>query len=71
MQFFFSSVSNKLITAKDHASVQFNVGHVDANGVYTHEFTPVAVCGFIREKGSSDDAINKLATKKGFLKNVL
>jgi len=65
------SATNRLITAKDHASVQINVGHVDANGVFTGEFTPFALCGFIRDKGSSDDALNRLCTKHGFLKNVV
>lgn len=65
------SATNRLITAKDHASVQINVGQVDANGVYTGEFTPFVVCGFIREMGDVDDAINRLCTEKGFLKSVL
>lgn len=69
--FLLSSATNRLITAKDHASVQINIGHVDQNGVYTGEFTPFALCGFIREIGKSDDALNKLASSRGFLKGVL
>jgi len=65
------SATNRLITAKDHASVQINVGHVDQNGVYTGEFTAFALCGFVRVKGSSDDSLNRLATAKGFLKHVM
>jgi small subunit ribosomal protein S21e len=65
-----SSVTNRLITAKDHASVQFNIAHVDANGVFTGETTPIALCGFVREKGDSDDGINRLLTRRGFLRNV-
>ncbi|PRP89405.1 40S ribosomal protein S21 [Planoprotostelium fungivorum] len=65
------SATNRLITAKDHASVQINVGHVDQNGVYTGEFTAFALCGFVRVKGASDDSLNRLATGKGFLKHVL
>ncbi|KAL5656814.1 hypothetical protein ACJX0J_029977, partial [Zea mays] len=26
--------TNRIITAKDHASVQINIGHLDANGLY-------------------------------------
>jgi hypothetical protein len=60
-----------LITAKDHASVQINVGHVDANGVFTGDFTAFTLCGFVRQKGDADDALNRLATAKGFLKHVV
>ncbi|XP_020396117.1 small ribosomal subunit protein eS21 isoform X2 [Zea mays] len=27
------SATNRIITAKDHASVQINIGHLDANGL--------------------------------------
>jgi len=65
------SYTNRLIPAKDHAAVQINIGHVDAMGVYIPgEFTPFALCGYIRRKGAADDAFNKLAQAKGFLKNV-
>lgn len=43
-----SSWTNKLITAKDHASVQINIGHLDANGVYTGAFTTLALAGSVR-----------------------
>lgn len=42
------SATNRLITSKDHASVQLNVGHLDDRGVYTGSFTTFALCGFIR-----------------------
>lgn len=43
-----SSATNMLITAKDHASVQINIGHLDENGLYTGQFSTFALCGFIR-----------------------
>ncbi|KAG6528170.1 hypothetical protein ZIOFF_010320 [Zingiber officinale] len=43
-----SSATNRLITAKDHASVQINIGHLDDNGVYTGQYTTFALSGFIR-----------------------
>lgn len=46
--FRFSSATNRLITSKDHASVQINVGHLDDNGIYTGQFSTFALCGFIR-----------------------
>lgn len=50
MQNFFccSSATNRLITSKDHASVQINIGHLGPDGVYTNQFTSFALCGFIR-----------------------
>ena len=43
-----SSWTNKLITAKDHAAVQLNVGHLDENGVYTGSYTTFAFAGNVR-----------------------
>jgi small subunit ribosomal protein S21e len=59
-----------LITAKDHASVQFNIGKVNEKGVYTGEFETFALCGYIRSMGEADGAVNRLAREKGFLKRV-
>ncbi|KAJ6775457.1 40S RIBOSOMAL PROTEIN S21 [Salix purpurea] len=42
------SATNRLITSKDHASVQLNIGHLDGNGHYTGQFTTFALCGFVR-----------------------
>eukprot|EP01133_Synstelium_polycarpum_P007726 gene7726-9056_t len=63
------SATNRLITAKDHASVQINIGHVGADGIYTGEQTTFAFCGFIRNNSQSDAALNRLAQSKGFLKS--
>ena len=46
------SASNRLITAKDHASVQINVGHLDENGLYTGQFSTFALSGFVRAQVS-------------------
>lgn len=43
-----SAWTNKLITAKDHASVQINIGHLDANGVYSNQYTTFAIAGNVR-----------------------
>eukprot|EP00894_Picocystis_sp_ML_P002489 jgi/Pico_ML_1/53006/g3629.t2 len=58
-----SSWSSSLITAKDHASVQINIGHLDENGVYTGEQTTYALCGFVRSKGEADSALDTLWQK--------
>jgi small subunit ribosomal protein S21e len=42
-----------LITAKDHASVQINVGKVNAEGKLTGELETFALCGYIRAMGGA------------------
>lgn len=61
-----SSATNRLITGKDHASVQINIGRVNEDGVLTGEFDTIALCGFVRRKGLSDDAFYRVAKTKGF-----
>ncbi|KAL6953460.1 hypothetical protein U1Q18_048486 [Sarracenia purpurea var. burkii] len=51
------SATNGLITAKEHASVQINVGHLDENGIYTGQFITFALCGFIRAHGDADNGM--------------
>ncbi|KAH7513356.1 hypothetical protein FEM48_Zijuj12G0191400 [Ziziphus jujuba var. spinosa] len=58
------SATNRLITSKDHASVQLNVGHLDENGVYTGQFSTFALCGFVRAQGDADSALDRLWQKK-------
>ncbi|KAJ3415605.1 40S ribosomal protein S21 [Chytridiales sp. JEL 0842] len=64
------SATGRLITAKDHASVQINIGEVDAAGRLTGQSKAYALSGFVRALGESDDSLNRLATQDGFLKNV-
>ncbi|KAL1803752.1 hypothetical protein ACET3Z_032399 [Daucus carota] len=58
------SAINRLITSKDHASVQINVGHLDDRGIYTGGFTTFALCGFVRAQGDADSAVDRLWQKK-------
>ncbi|KAG0474065.1 hypothetical protein HPP92_015922 [Vanilla planifolia] len=53
-----------LITAKDHAAVQINIGHLDEHGVYTRDFTTFALSGFVRAQGDADSALDRLWQKK-------
>ncbi|KAG0347879.1 40S ribosomal protein S21 [Podila humilis] len=64
------SATNRLIGAKDHASVQINIGDIDANGRYTGTFTTYALSGYVRAQSEADDSINRLATKDGLLSMV-
>ena len=57
---------DRLITAKDHASIQIRIADVDADGkAIKGQATTVAICGRIRAQGDSDDSINRIATKEG------
>ncbi|CAN4122349.1 unnamed protein product [Withania somnifera] len=58
------SATNRLITSKDHASVQLNVGHLDEFGRYNGHFTTYALSGFIRAQGDADSALDRLWQKK-------
>ncbi|KAI8622327.1 40S ribosomal protein S21 [Chytriomyces sp. MP71] len=64
------SATGRLITAKDHSSVQINIGDVDASGRLTGSSKAYALSGFVRGLGEADDSINRLATQDGYLKNV-
>jgi len=64
------SATNRIIKAKDHASVQISVGKVDENGRYTGENQVYALCGFVRAMGEGDDSLNRLAQRDGYLDNV-
>lgn len=48
MRLLCSAWTNKLITAKDHASVQVNIGHLDEEGKYNNTFTTFALAGKVR-----------------------
>ncbi|KAJ1512368.1 40S ribosomal protein S21 [Coelomomyces lativittatus] len=63
------SATGRLIGAKDHSSVQINVCEVDEKGVMKpgmyHTF---AFSGKVRNAAESDDSLNRLAQKDGYLK---
>lgn len=65
---FSSSASNRIISAKDHASIQINIADVDeTTGRMTGSYKTYAICGAIRKMGESDDCINRLAKKDGII----
>lgn len=65
----FSSWTNRILAAKDHASVQINVARVNANGVFTGESDTFALAGYIRSKGEADLALTELARQADAAKN--
>jgi small subunit ribosomal protein S21e len=62
------SATGRLIGSKDHASVQFNIGHVNEAGVYTRSSTAVALSGYVRKCGLADGAVNRIAADAGLMK---
>merc|ERR1711939_779364 len=56
-------ITNALLTSKDHASVQLNVGHVDQYGNYT----VYCLSGAVRRQGEGDPGLNRLAVAAGFM----
>jgi len=62
------SASNRILSAKDHASIQINLAEVDeSTGRMTGTTKTYAICGAIRRMGESDDCINRLAKKDGLI----
>ncbi|XP_023343883.1 40S ribosomal protein S21 [Eurytemora carolleeae] len=62
------SASNRILAAKDHASIQINLAEVDPEtGRMTGSSKTYAICGAIRRMGESDDCINRLAKKDGIV----
>ncbi|KAG8907411.1 GTPase activating protein [Tulasnella sp. 403] len=59
------AATNRLITAKDHASVQIAICDVDAEGKMESTCTNFALCGNVRAAGEADDSLNRLATRAG------
>ncbi|VDI05366.1 small ribosomal subunit protein eS21-like [Mytilus galloprovincialis] len=62
------SASNRIISAKDHASIQINFADVDTTtGRMTGSYTTFAICGGIRRMGESDDSLNRLGKRDGLI----
>ncbi|XP_016838603.1 40S ribosomal protein S21 [Nasonia vitripennis] len=62
------SASNRIIHAKDHASIQMALADVDpTTGRMTDTYKMYAICGAIRRMGESDDCIVRLGKKDGIL----
>ncbi|GAV27405.1 40S ribosomal protein [Pichia membranifaciens] len=65
------SATNRIIKAKDHASVQIAIANVDEEGrAIPDSNTLYALSGFVRARGEADDQVNRLAQQDGLLNNV-
>jgi small subunit ribosomal protein S21e len=58
VSFICSAWTHKLITAKDHASIQINIGHLNADGTYNGQFTTFALTGKVRAMVSLWEAMH-------------
>uniref|UniRef100_F7IGQ1 40S ribosomal protein S21 n=1 Tax=Callithrix jacchus TaxID=9483 RepID=F7IGQ1_CALJA len=57
------SASNRIIGAKDHASIQMNVAEVDkVTGRFNGQFKTYAICGAIRRMVSVSGSAHHLGT---------
>ena len=61
------SITNNIISAKDHASVQLSVAEVDEEGRMTGGFKTFAFCGKVRATGNADDSFTNLCLNSGIL----
>lgn len=62
------SASNRIISAKDHASIQINIADVDpTTGRMTGSNITYAICGNIRRMGESDDSLIRLAKRDNLI----
>eukprot|EP00558_Chaetoceros_sp_UNC1202_P004855 CAMPEP_0197245950 /NCGR_PEP_ID=MMETSP1429-20130617/10573_1 /TAXON_ID=49237 /ORGANISM="Chaetoceros sp., Strain UNC1202" /LENGTH=85 /DNA_ID=CAMNT_0042706535 /DNA_START=341 /DNA_END=598 /DNA_ORIENTATION=+ len=58
------SWTKRLLTAKDHGSVQINVANIDpVTGVYTKEDSTFALSGYVRFRSEGDMALSELVKK--------
>lgn len=65
------SATNRIIKAKDHASVQISIAKVDEEGrAIAGENINYVLSGYVRGRGEADDSLNRLAQQDGLLKNV-
>ncbi|OMH78803.1 40S ribosomal protein S21 [Zancudomyces culisetae] len=62
------SATNRIVGAKDHASVQISIVDVDQNGRMTKSSKKYVLSGFVRKLGESDDSLNRLASTDGYMK---
>ncbi|OAF68823.1 40S ribosomal protein S21 [Intoshia linei] len=65
--------SGKIIGPNDHGSVQIQIAKIDSEtGVMTDGRNTVSICGQIRLRGGSDEAVNKICCDSGVLnKSIL
>ena len=66
-----SSVTQRILGAKDHAAIQLNIANLNSEGRLTGTFKTYAISGYVRGAGESDDSINMLATRDGYMQGYV
>merc|ERR1712203_1303656 len=61
------SATNRLITSKDHASVQIEIAEVNEEGLMTGNKDIIALAGFMRQRGEADACLNRLLADRDLL----
>jgi len=61
------SATNRLITAKDHSSVQIEYCEVDVDGKITGKKNIIDLAGFMRQRGEADACLNRLFAERDLL----
>ena len=59
--------TNKILGAKDKASVQINFSNVRLNRPEKSKPISVSLSGFVRSKGNSDAAVNRFLKQEGLI----
>ena len=54
------SSTNKILTSKDHSSIQIKICCVNKDGYYEGKVETYVICGFLRKSGKADYALNRL-----------
>ncbi|XP_047712211.1 40S ribosomal protein S21-like [Prionailurus viverrinus] len=62
------SLSNRIMGAEDHASIQTNMADFEkVTGRFNGQFKTCAICGATCRMGESDDSILRLAKANGII----
>jgi small subunit ribosomal protein S21e len=54
------SSTNKILTSRDHSSIQIKIGCVNKDGFFDGKTQAYVLCGFLRKSGKADNALNCL-----------
>ncbi|ORM39920.1 40S ribosomal protein S21 [Babesia sp. Xinjiang] len=61
------SATSRLLPARDHGSIQINIGLTDENGAYNNQNVSFALSRTLRLGGDADEAMNRLFKEHGLL----
>mmetsp|Transcript_48403 Transcript_48403/g.96869 ORF Transcript_48403/g.96869 Transcript_48403/m.96869 type:complete len:93 (+) Transcript_48403:854-1132(+) len=65
------SYTNRILTSKEHSSIQINIGTIKNEEIYEGNFEIFSLCGKLRKQGRADEAINFLVEQTDFLNRTL